>query len=345
MKPFIGAELIALVIGCAITLVLFLLDSDPGKERLYAGFILGLLTWAIASISLRLWIAWHKGRIQQNSEPSSWIDRILMGVLVLAMAGAPIQAQQLPSPTGYPGAPSFEYLSYDYVMSVQVSLPTDPQHPQEAGIIAGVICVGIFVAVIGWIGVKIIDAALNVHELHITNNAAQPNVPAESPLPLFDLRPVRYVYSHGPVGAFTTPPPPPPTNGIPSLSNAPPSQCTELIILQTLGGWTLGPLEPGFVPVAPAPLLFEHSFDGTNWTVLSFGLTPGTTVAMPDSGFWRIRPMILSLELVDGVQTLHAPPGALEASRNLKDWELIAQMGHDHDVTAEPGTFYRVKGQ
>ena len=251
-------------------------------------------------------------------------------LLVAAMVIAPVQAQN----TVHRDAPTYVGEPYDYGASVLIMLP-DPNNQPEVGkipFIAGAICVGVFVGVVGWLGIKILRGVINVNEVIVTNNAAQPVILQKSPFPdeLPDGATHPYSVSPLPVSVFP---------GAPG---------SDILVPN------------GYDPVQPCPstfegatdilgdghtvaMLMEHSFDSTNWVTVARGIASGQTVVMPDTGFWRLRPLALRLDVVNGQPTLHAPPGFLERSRDLRNWSTIADNSVDTDVPAEPGMFYRVR--
>ena len=92
----------------------------------------------------------------------------------------------------------------------------------------------------------------------------------------------------------------------------------------------------------PLPLLVEHSFDTNHWTTIARGTSIGSTFLLPDVGVWRITPLLLRVEAKDGVVTVHAPPGMLEHSQDLRTWLPVATHYSDTDLEGQPG-FYRVR--
>jgi hypothetical protein len=93
------------------------------------------------------------------------------------------------------------------------------------------------------------------------------------------------------------------------------------------------------------PLVIEHSFDNVIWSTVSYGVSIGQEVFVPDTGFWRARVLPLRIERFDGQTVLHCPPGVLEHATNLGgEWIPVAVHSADADVIAQEG-FYRVRVQ
>jgi len=253
--------------------------------------------------------------------------------LAAAMITAPVQAQN----TAYRDAPTYVGEPYDYGASVLVMLP-DPSNPNgqhEVGkipFIAGAICVGVFVGVVGWLGIRILRGVINVNEVIVTNNAAQPVILQKSPFP--DELPdgATHPYSVSPLPVSVFPGAPGSDIFVPNgYDPAQPCPSTFEGATDLLGdGHTVA-------------MLMEHSFDSTNWVTVARGITAGQTVVMPDTGFWRLRPLALRLEVTASGPILHAPPGILERSSDLRNWAVVSDNQADVELPAQAGTFYRVR--
>jgi len=99
----------------------------------------------------------------------------------------------------------------------------------------------------------------------------------------------------------------------------------------------------GYSPApGPLPLKVQHSFDETNWTDVAQGVGIGSQFVLPTTGYWRLVQMPLSISVVDGVPTIHAPPGTLEFSTDLREWTPIGVNRSSTDTAAQAG-FYRVR--
>ena len=200
-------------------------------------------------------------------------------------------------------APGYDWSN---VAALQMSVPEYPGQ-ERSPIIAAAVCVGVAAGIAGYIGVRILCAIINNREHVVTNNAACGECPQESPLP-------------------TSPVPTPAPSGANTVTVC--VQCSEA---------------PDRAPAGqPLPLRIEHSFDQATWTEVATGVAVGTEFTLPDTGYWRAVPLFLSLSNVDGVLTLHAPPGVLEFSSDLRSWESVGTFSTEHDLAAQAG-FYRVR--
>jgi hypothetical protein len=179
-----------------------------------------------------------------------------------------------------------------------------PVHPDQAGlgVIGGAVCIGVAAGLIGYVAAKVISACLKVKEFIVTNNAACGECPQESPIP---TEPVPLVT--GPRAASSE-----------CACDAPPAE------------------------EQPLPVQIEHSFDGRSWAPMVTGPGIGSEFMMPDTGYWRLVPLPLIIESIEGQLILHAPPGVLEHSDNLRDWTWVSTSRLASDIVAEPG-FYRVR--
>lgn len=252
----------------------------------------------------------------------------LTALVVAALLTAPVQAQNYPGP--YRDAPSYAGEPYDYAASVEIMLPDPNPQVAKVPLIPAAICVGVFVGIMGWLGVRILNAGIKNAEFIVTNNAAQPAIIINTPFP-DELPPdITQIYSVNPLSVF--PGVPGSTNGLPAVSTAP-SDCAS-----TFEGSTMLPGE------STLPLLLEHSFEATGpWVSIARGVKMGQTVTMPDTGFWRLRPVALRLEMTGAGVILHAPPGILEQSSDLQSWATVADNHVDVELPAEAGKFYRVR--
>jgi hypothetical protein len=95
-------------------------------------------------------------------------------------------------------------------------------------------------------------------------------------------------------------------------------------------------------PGQPLPLEIQHSYDGRDWDTVAAGVGIGSEFVLPATGYWRAVPMLLSMSRVDGALVLHAPPGVLEHSDDLRAWAVVAVNTQGTDMAALPG-FYRVR--
>lgn len=93
----------------------------------------------------------------------------------------------------------------------------------------------------------------------------------------------------------------------------------------------------------PLPVVVEHSYDDQHWSTVAHGPLTGQWLDLPDKGYWRIRPLPLRIEVLDGGVVLSVPPGVLEASRDLENWTVLVSSAIDFHWRAEPSTFYRVR--
>lgn len=184
--------------------------------------------------------------------------------------------------------------------------PQDGQEHTGIGFIPLAIVVGVGVGVVGWIGVKAIGKVLDLEELIVTNNAAQVGPLVMSPE--FNA----YV-KHG----YTA---------IPTVKPTP-----TIIVTH--------PPEDPF----PNPIAIDWSGDeGLTWVPIKHGVTVGDEWEMPATGVWRATLLPTKVAVEDGVVKITAPPGVLQVSYDLKQWETHSVNYADRKVTASPGTFYRV---
>jgi hypothetical protein len=192
---------------------------------------------------------------------------------------------------------------YDWQFVTALRLSMPEQPGQEhMGLLGVGICAAGIVAVGGYIIVKVISACVNEYEYIVTNNAACGECPAKSP---------------------------PPTSPVPTPSGDPP---------------TTGDCQCSAPPAAdqPLPLRLEHSFDEHTWTEVATGIGIGSQVVLPDTGYWRMVPLFVSISSVEGVLTVHAPPGVLEYSADLRAWSVVGTHTSPTDLPAQAG-FYRVR--
>lgn len=194
--------------------------------------------------------------------------------------------------------------NYDFTDSLRISMPPQPGQDRNP-VIIGAICVGAAVGLLGYIGVKIISACVKIKEQIVTNNAACGECPLESPEP-------------------TSPVPAPPEPGSIPVT----AQCS---------------CDAPAAADQPLPLRIEHSFDTVHWQTVATGVGVNTELILPDTGYWRAVPMFLSISSVDGQLTVHAPPGVLEFSSDMRTWTQVAvNRAENTDLAAAPG-FYRVR--
>jgi len=140
---------------------------------------------------------------------------------------------------------------FEFDLQLSSGIPDNQDNPQA--VIPAAVCVGIGVGIIGWIGVKLWSACLDL-QLHNATN-----------------RPANFQAAGDPI---TSPP------GGPRTSNP-----------VTSSGCTCEP--PSTVtPPAPLPFLLEH-YSGQSWVPVSVGMTPGQQHFVPDTGTWRITPMAI----------------------------------------------------
>jgi len=235
---------------------------------------------------------------------ADWAARQLFRFLaVMALVGwlsPELPAQEAPSEK----LPGYVYTSSD---SLAVSMPEYPGKDRSP-IIAGAVCVGVGVGIIGYVAVKIICAMLNNHEMIVTNNAACGNCPLESP--------------------------PPPTSPVPNPETGPQTVQVCMACSQAAEQAAAG---------QPLPLRIEHSYDEQHWETVATGVGVGSEFQLPDVGYWRAVPLFLSISSVEGATTVHAPPGVLEFSSDLREWSVVGiHTAENTDVPAQAG-FYRVR--
>ena len=194
--------------------------------------------------------------------------------------------------------------NWEYTVALQSSIP-NPNYPQDKlGPWAVGICV-VGIAVVGAVIInKVVSACLNAYEQYVTNNAACGACPAHSPLP------------------SSPEPVPSPSSPVPGTDDC---KCSA-------------PPAVG----QPLPLRIEHSYDKDVWTPVAEGVGIGSEFVLPDTGYWRLVPLFLSIGLVDGVMTVHAPPGVLEFSPDLREWVVVGIHPTPYDLPAQAG-FYRVR--
>ena len=194
--------------------------------------------------------------------------------------------------------------NWQYEVALQSSIP-NPNYPQDKlGPWAVGICV-VGIAVVGAVIInKVVSACLNAYEQYVTNNAACGACPQQSPLP------------------SSPEPVPSPSSPVPGTDDC---KCSA-------------PPAAG----QPLPLRIEHSYDKDVWTPVVEGVGIGSEFVLPDTGYWRLVPLFLSIGLVDGVMTVHAPPGVLEFSPDLREWSVLGTYSAQHDIPAQSG-FYRVR--
>lgn len=195
--------------------------------------------------------------------------------------------------------------AFNYTTSINLMLPDGGPPQDRIAIIPAAVCFGILVGAVGYVAVKIISACVKEHEFIVTNNAACAACPAESPIQTGV--PVPVVTGSGQTPDCNSCAAPPPAAG------------------------------------QPLPVEIQHSFDRDHWVTVSHGISVGQELSLPDVGYWRAVPLSLRMERVEnGGLILHAPPGVLEHSTDLRNWDVVSVNTADTDLVADAG-FYRVR--
>lgn len=219
----------------------------------------------------------------------------LIALIILSLAIIQVGATEYPySPYSLPTEPE-TIPPFETDVSLQlITTNQDPDNPQPV-IIPAAVCVGVGVGIIGWIGIKLWSACLDIQMRNATNKAimefAAAGAPITSPIPI----------PTNPVTSGCSCPPQPTAQPMPLLlehSNDGKSWASISVGMTTgeqsfvpdTGTWRITPMRiiatrDGII-VPPGTL--ETSVDLRTWNVLSVS-SSGQTITPEPNHFYRIR--------------------------------------------------------